>query len=76
MHKLLLKNYMGFSHIKISIKKLIEAMKKDKKNTKDNFTLILPKSNNCKIDKYQQRMMLLLKNNVNNFYQKFTQTNY
>ncbi len=53
MHNLLLQNYMGFSHIKISIKKLIEAMKKDKKNTKDNFTLILPKSNNCKIDKYQ-----------------------
>ena len=67
MHNILLQNYIGFKHINISIKKLIEAMKKDKKNTKDKFTLILPKSTNCKINKYQIKNDISFKNQCKKF---------
>ena len=51
MHSILFKNYKNFRHVKFSVEDMIEALKKDKKNTSTNLKLILPVGEKAEIKK-------------------------
>ncbi len=62
MHKILKHNYKNFNNKKIPLTLMINAMKKDKKNTKDRFTLILPNKTTCQINKFNIKNDKLFRN--------------
>ncbi|MCC6276051.1 MAG: iron-containing alcohol dehydrogenase [Leptospiraceae bacterium] len=51
MHEVLEKNYRGFTNVEIPLDKLIDALGKDKKNTRTMLGLIFPVGENAKIEK-------------------------
>ena len=71
MHETLLKNYRDFKHIHFSIDDMLNALKKDKKNTAENLVLILPVGENADIKKVE----LNLDKNFIKQCQKFIETN-
>ena len=53
MHETLVKNYRDYLHLNFSLDDMIAAMKKDKKNTSNKLTLILPRGEKAKIEKLE-----------------------
>ena len=51
MHPVLKKNYKDYENVKIPVDKMIDAIKKDKKNIKDNLVLIMPVGDKANVEK-------------------------
>jgi 3-dehydroquinate synthase len=51
MHEVLRKNYKDYLGVHIPLELLISALKKDKKNTVENLTLILPMGDQAKVER-------------------------
>ena len=71
MHSILFKNYKNFRHVKFSVEDMIEALKKDKKNTSTNLKLILPVGEKAEIKKIEVTPDQLFINQCSEFLNDF-----
>jgi 3-dehydroquinate synthase len=70
MRDVLRKNYEGYLNISISLKGMIEALKKDKKNTSSRLSLILPYGDNVVIKKFEISLNQEFISQCNSFFEE------